>query len=66
MGAVLSEIIQLTTTIETNYPELYRFLDEDPMTLPQTGTTGLDLETMQNYLQSLKVLLNTYLNTQNT
>ena len=31
---ILTEIFQLTKTIETNYPELYHFLEENPMTIP--------------------------------
>ncbi|SDE43708.1 hypothetical protein SAMN05421636_10562 [Pricia antarctica] len=33
LGTVLSEIVQVTTIIETEHRELYKFLDEDPMTL---------------------------------
>ncbi len=33
LGEVVAEIEKLTTTIKTNYPELYCFLDENPMTI---------------------------------
>ena len=66
LALVLSEITRLTTTLETEYPELYRFLDENPMTLPTGDETSLNLETMQNYLQSLKQLLKTYSKAHNT
>ncbi len=36
------------------------------MTLTAATKSHLDLETMQNYLQSLKELLNTYLKAHNT
>ena len=62
-NAILGEILDLTVTIESDYPELYGFLEEDPSTLPSNGGAPLDLETMQNYLQSLKMLLTTYLRT---
>ncbi len=63
LGTVLSEIVALTTTIETYYPELYRFLDEEPVTLPTEREVPIDQQTMQAYLQSLKQLLKTYTKT---
>ncbi len=60
---ILTEITQLTTNIETNYPELYRFLDENPMTLPVTNHPHIDKKVMQEYLESLKALLKHHLET---
>ncbi|MGB5665714.1 MAG: hypothetical protein WBM53_02610 [Maribacter sp.] len=60
---ILKEIVQLTTNIETNYPELYRFLDENPMTLPVSKHPHMDKEVMQEYLESLKQLLKHHLET---
>ncbi len=60
---ILREIIQLTTNIETNYPELYRFLDENPMTIPATKHPHVDKVVMQEYLESLKQLLQHHLET---
>ncbi len=57
----LNEITQLTTTIETKYPELYRSLDENPMTLPVSAHPHMDKIVMQEYLESLKELLEHYL-----
>jgi hypothetical protein len=54
---ILTEITQLTTNIETNYPELYPFLEENPMTIPSTNQPDINLDIMQNYLESLKQLL---------
>ncbi|SIR21158.1 hypothetical protein [Maribacter ulvicola] len=58
---ILNEITALTTNIETNYPELYRSLDENPMTLPMSEHPHMDKEVMQEYLESLKQLLDHYL-----
>ncbi|MBU2945353.1 hypothetical protein [Zobellia uliginosa] len=58
---ILSEIVQLTTLIETKYPELYRSLDENPMTLPVNEHPHMDKVVMQEYLESLKQLLQHYL-----
>ena len=60
---ILREIIQLTVNIETNYPELYRFLDENPMTIPATKHPHVDKVVMQEYLESLKQLLQHHLET---
>lgn len=60
---ILKEITQLTTNIETNYPELYRTLDENPMTLPVSKHPHMDKEVMQEYLESLKQLLKHHLET---
>jgi hypothetical protein len=60
---LLTEITQLTYNIETNYPELYRTLDENPMTIPATSHPHIDKEVMQDYLESLKQLLKHHLET---
>ena len=57
LQTILTKITQLTTDIETNYPELYRSLDENPMTIPSMDHPHIDSEVMQNYLESLKQLL---------
>lgn len=54
---LLLEITELTTKLESNYPELYRFLDENPMTLTAANHPHVDQEAMQEYLESLKQLL---------
>lgn len=58
---LLKEITQLTTMIETNYPELYRSLDENPMTIPTNEHIHIDKNIMQEYLESLKQLLSHHL-----
>ncbi len=60
---ILQEISQLTTEIETNYPELYRDLDENPMTLPVSKHPHMDKVVMQEYLESLKELLKHHIET---
>lgn len=63
---ILNEITELTLNIETNYPELYRSLDENPLTLPVIQHPNMDKEIMQEYLESLKQLLNHYLDEHKT
>lgn len=63
LQGILKEITQLTYTIEANYPELYRTLDENPMTIPATEHPHINKEVMQEYLESLKQLLEHHLET---
>lgn len=60
---VVVEIEKLTTNIETNYPELYRSLDENPLTIPSEQHPHIDKVVMQEYLESLNQLLKHHLET---
>lgn len=57
---VLLEITQLTNTIQSHYPGLYQFLDENPMSIPASSHPHIDKEVMQEYLESLKQWLKHY------
>lgn len=61
---ILTQITRLTSNIETNYPELYRFLDESPMTIPAEAHPHLDKSVLEDYLKYLKELLRHQLETQ--
>tara|TARA_R110002167_G_scaffold125448_16_gene305622 strand:- start:16 stop:240 length:225 start_codon:yes stop_codon:yes gene_type:complete len=63
MQSVLTEITQLTSNLETNYPELYTFLDENPMTIPASRHPHIDKEAMVDYLEGLKQMLKHHLET---
>lgn len=60
---LLKEISKITANIETNYPELYRSLDENPMTIATSNPPNVDKIAMQEYLESLKQLLAHHLDT---
>ena len=60
---ILTEIFQLTKTIETDYPELYHFLEENPMTIPSESHPSIDKKILQDYLDSLRQLLKHHLDT---
>lgn len=60
---VIREISKLTTIIETKYPELYRFIDEEPMTIATKKHPHIDKTIMEDYLESLKQLLKHHLET---
>lgn len=61
LNKLLNEITALTCNIETNYPELYQYLDEIPLTINSktNGTIGQDV--FEEYLDSLKHLLKDHL-----
>jgi len=57
---MLTEITDLTNMIETDYPELYKYLDEDPMTIPAIKNPNMGKKVMQEYLDELKQLVKQY------
>jgi hypothetical protein len=60
---ILAEISWLTRTIESDYPELYQFLDENPMTIPSENHPEIDKMILKDYLESLRQLLKHHLET---
>ncbi len=57
---LLTEISQFIEEIETNYPEIYQYLDENPMTIPNMEHPKIGAEELENYLESLRDLLDKY------
>ncbi|RNL75291.1 hypothetical protein ED312_21530 [Sinomicrobium pectinilyticum] len=51
------EIYRLTNEIEEQYPELYPYLDENPVTIPYYPHPELNDEVLSGYLDDLKQLL---------
>jgi hypothetical protein len=60
---LLAQITELTTKIETDYPELYHFLDESPITLPDVPHPDMGEAVLQEYLDNLQELLDHHLTT---
>jgi hypothetical protein len=58
-----NKILELTTTIETNYPELYAQLGENPITIPSKKHPKMNISIMEEYLESLKQILKQYTKT---
>lgn len=58
---LIAEISRITTEIETKHPELYRYLDENPMTLPAMDHPEINKEVLEEYLQSLSQQLKHFL-----
>lgn len=57
---IIEQISELTTIIEVNYPELYVFLDENPLTISNSEHPQITSEILNDYLESLKQLLTNY------
>ena len=53
-----AEIMSLTEQIKPQYPEVYRNLNEMPITIPNMATPEVKIKQMEDYVQSLKTLLN--------
>jgi len=60
-----TQIITLTTSIEVNYPELYTTLGENPITIPSKMHPDMNINIMEDYLESLKQILKQYIKTHN-
>ncbi|MER3374671.1 MAG: hypothetical protein RIM83_08560 [Allomuricauda sp.] len=63
LNSIMNRIVVLTNTMESEYPELYQFLDENPITLPLFPHPEMDQEIMEYYLQSLQELLDHHVKT---
>ncbi len=60
---LMQEVVKLTTLIETEYPELYKFLDETPLTMGRHPEKEVTIADLKNYLQTLKSQLEEYIKT---
>jgi predicted Rossmann fold nucleotide-binding protein DprA/Smf involved in DNA uptake len=63
LNQLMQDIIQLTTEIETKYPELYKYLNETPLTLYKNGSEKVHTTELQGYLETLKSLLQHHIET---
>ena len=60
---LLTEIARITRDIETNHPEVYQYLDENPMTIPNMEHPKINASELQDYLNTLKELIKKHKNT---
>ncbi len=54
---ILDCIKEFSLIMETNYPELYHFLDEQPITIPRYQHPNINDEILTGYLDNLKRLI---------
>ncbi len=57
---ILDRINELTLVIETHYPELYQFLEEEPIPIPRYRDPKINDEILTEYLENLKRLIQNY------
>jgi hypothetical protein len=60
---LLDDIARLTSNIETNYPELYKYLGETPLDLGESSPGKITTEDLENYLETLKDQLQHHIET---
>ena len=56
-----SKILKLTLKINDQYPELSKYLEEMPVTVPVDNKPEITLKNLSAYYESLNVLLNKYI-----
>lgn len=59
LNRIIIETTQLTSNREINYPELYKYIEEMPVTIPSEAHPNLEKEILRDYLESLKELSDT-------
>lgn len=57
---IISQINNLVLDIETNYSELYPFLDENPLTLAYKNDEEMTNDVLKSYLESTQQWLDKY------
>jgi hypothetical protein len=57
-----ADIMEITLTIQNKYPELTKYIDEMPVTVPNKETPEINHKHLENYYNSLVALVNGYNN----
>ena len=57
---LMENISKLTTTIRSEFPELMKFLNEMPETIPKVGSPEITRKSLDDYFNSLENLLLKY------
>lgn len=63
LSRLMQQIIQITTEIETNYPELYKNLEETPISICETKEKTICTADLVEYLETLKAQLQHHIET---
>lgn len=58
-------ILKITIKIKEKFPELSEFILEMPVTIPNVLNPKINLKSLQEYNNSLKILLKNYIENQN-
>lgn len=55
-----SKILEVTMSIKAHYPELSKYLEEMPVTIPDEKNPEITLKNLSSYYESLNSILNKY------
>jgi len=55
-----SKILKITLTIMEQYPELSKYIEEMPVTIPNDKNPEITLSNLKTYYESLSLMLNKY------
>ncbi len=55
-----AKILKVTMVIQENYPELSKYLNEMPITIPADSRPEVNLQNLQKYYDSLVTLFRNY------
>jgi hypothetical protein len=58
------KIMRVTQEIKDHYPELTKFLEEMPVTVPDDKDINITLKSLKSYYDSLNSVLNNYISEQ--
>jgi len=58
------KIMRVTQEIKDHYPELTKFLEEMPVTVPDEKDATITLRSLKSYYDSLNSILNNYISEQ--
>jgi hypothetical protein len=57
------KILKITLIIQNDFPELYSFIEEMPVTIPDSNDPEISLNNLNKYYNSLEVMLKNYKST---
>jgi len=55
------DILKITLKIQAEYPELVMYLTEMPVTIPNVSSPKINVSSLSDYYESLKILLKDYI-----
>jgi hypothetical protein len=55
-----NDILKITMAIRDNFPELSKYLNEMPVTIPVSNNPEINLKNLQDYFNSLDALFRKY------
>jgi hypothetical protein len=58
------DILKITLKIQTEYPEISAYLTEMPVTIPNVSSPKINISSLSDYYESLKILLKDYIENQ--